>query len=174
MSYSRYVSVVAVLLGLVTLLVVLRTEAMEVGIYPRSITSTSMQPALPVGSLVLVQKQSAESYRVGDVVTFQMPGVGRVTHRIASIEQEQGGYWATTKGDAVANSDPYPMALADAEGKVQMSLPFLGYAWILLHTRGGFALVVILTGYWLLIVLGSLTADGRWIWPASWRIRKIV
>lgn len=74
-------------------------------------TTGSMEPTIPVGSLVMLDKVSdsrSRSLRVGDIVTFH-PKVGRpdelVTHRIQAVNVSPAGVTYTTKGDANQSED---------------------------------------------------------------------
>jgi signal peptidase I len=73
-----------------------------------TVSSSSMQPALPVGSVsVAVKTDKDTEYQIGDIVTFSVEYDGtyysRITHRIVSID----GDLITTKGDANPANDPF-------------------------------------------------------------------
>src|SRR5919206_2114030 len=73
----------AVLLGSVGIAVTQRTGAAQL----LTVASGSMQPALPLGSLVVVVPRDADAVRVGDVITFSPPGDNRtVTHRVVDVQ----------------------------------------------------------------------------------------
>lgn len=83
------------------------------------VLSGSMEPALSVGDLIVVQK--AESYSPGDVVVFAQQG-SLVVHRIVDITDGM----VTTRGDA-NNANDRPVAFADLRGKVSFHIPGLGH-----------------------------------------------
>ena len=58
------------------------------------VAGASMEPTLRRGDLVIAR--AAESYQVGDIVTYQHPTVGPVIHRI--LQADNGTY--TLQGDA--------------------------------------------------------------------------
>jgi len=94
----------------------------------------SMEPAIPVGSLIAVQPVRAADLAEGDVITFSertRPDV-RVTHRIVSLETKDGQRVAVTKGDANNTTDSWNVPLNEAIGRVAFHLPFMGYvlAWL--------------------------------------------
>jgi signal peptidase I len=82
------------------------------------VRSGSMAPAIPVGSLVVVERTDPRLLRVGDVVAFAAlldgaPSV--VTHRLVSLESSATGIGARTKGDANAVPDPWTVVFAAGE-----------------------------------------------------------
>lgn len=86
------------------------------------IETGSMEPAIPVGSFVVIRKET--SYQPGDIVAYTSPaGSKAVTHRIISI---QDGI-ITTQGDANNTADPeFEQNLI--LGKVVAALPKTGNA----------------------------------------------
>ena len=94
------------------------------------IRTGSMRPGLPVGSLVVSTRESAAHLHVGDVITFERPGVpgDMVTHRIAAIENSPTGPVFVTKGDANGVADSWRVNAAGTGWKYAFSVPYLGYA----------------------------------------------
>lgn len=90
----------------------------------------SMEPAIPEGALLVVQKTDPSALQVGDVITFYSKDAslnGEVnTHRIMEIEEENGTYLFTTKGDANSTKDMYGVLDRDVIGKVIFSSLLLG------------------------------------------------
>ncbi len=73
-----------------------------------TISSSSMQPTLPVGSIsIALESDEDTEYQVGDIVTFSVEYDGtyysRITHRIVAIE----GDTIQTKGDNNEEVDPF-------------------------------------------------------------------
>ena len=95
---------------------------------PFIVTSASMTPTIPVGSVVVVDPTAAQSMNVGDIGTFVAPESGlRVTHRVIEVQGGAGaGRTYITKGDAVRNPDG-PRAATSAIGRVQYVVPWVGY-----------------------------------------------
>lgn len=110
---------------------------------PFVILSGSMSPSIPVGSVVLVQPQQA--YKVGDVVTFRGKGDAKtfVTHRIIRVDQNQDGVVYVTQGDANRVLDGGSVSRDAIQGKVVLTLPYIGYLMNYIKTPQGFILFVI-------------------------------
>jgi signal peptidase len=108
-----------------------------VGYKPVAVYSGSMEPKIPVGSLVLDRAILAKEVRVGDVITFTDPYVkGRlVTHRVIGVLQTPHGLAYRTKGDANPARDPWTIRLAGQVGRVSFSVPVAGYVLYYAHTR---------------------------------------
>lgn len=79
------------------------------GLYLFSIESGSMEPTLPVGSVILARApRDPAALKEGDIVTFRTTGGDIVTHRILAAERDEAGLVRyVTKGDNPVNSpDP--------------------------------------------------------------------
>ena len=83
------------------------------------VISGSMEPEIQVNDLVIVHEE--ESYKVGDVITYEN-GSSVVTHRIVA-ETEQG---FTTKGDYNNAEDMYPVPVSSVVGRVVSVIPGVG------------------------------------------------
>ncbi|AGW40534.1 signal peptidase I [Leifsonia xyli subsp. cynodontis DSM 46306] len=119
---------------------------------PEVVVSGSMEPALPVGSLVLATETPGAELRPGDIVTVARPGGrGLVTHRVVSTEFVDGRTSIVLKGDANASPDPEPYLVSSA-GKVVATLPVAGYVAAVMKTPLGIATIVVLVG--VVIALG--------------------
>ena len=89
------------------------------------VKSSSMEPAIKAGSIIYIsQYKEDELIFPGDIVSFQTGDV-MVTHRIVSVNMEEGT--AFTKGDANQVRDPAPLLLNAIQGKVRFHIPLLGY-----------------------------------------------
>jgi len=110
----------------------------------------SMNPTIPLGSMVVVQPVDPQSLRAGDVATFHTPTGVAITHRIARVIERSDGTWFETNGDANAHPDPALWPASAVAGRVATSVPGLGYAsWLLRHPVGWIN-VAALAG-WLLV-----------------------
>jgi signal peptidase len=109
-----------------------------------TILSSSMEPAIPRGSLVLVHTKLPTSYHANDIITFTVPGKPReyVTHRITRVVPASMAEPAQilTKGDANTNGDPWILSPGNIRGSVVVRVPYLGYLLYGLHTVLGFIL----------------------------------
>ncbi len=110
-------------LVLLSLLLVPRLFGLQVD----AVTSGSMEPAIPVGALTIVQPADFADIREGDIITFHLEGSRtRVTHRVAKKDEKNRRFF--TKGDANAVQDAHPVDLQDTEGIVRCTVPGLGRA----------------------------------------------
>ena len=108
------------------------------------VSSGSMEPAIPTGSVIYTEQVSNYStLSQGDVITFE-DGDHFTTHRISDIHRDSGGYSFTTKGDANEDPDPEPITQDRVVGEVFLSIPYLGYLLNSLDTRAGLILLVII------------------------------
>lgn len=112
------------------------------------VLSGSMEPELPVGSLLLIHRE--ESYKVGEIVTYEDESGSLVTHRLASLENGE----AVTKGDA-NNTEDAPFPASQIYGKVWAVLPGVGSMILWLKTPPGICSVLLIGGI-LLIVPGYI------------------
>lgn len=112
------------------------------------IVSGSMEPAIPIWSVVYDKEVSVADLEVGDVITFVPPPEYNialpVTHRIVEItsapeearETAAAGRLFRTKGDANETPDPWTMTLdRPTQDRVEHDLPYLGYIYRALSRR---------------------------------------
>ncbi len=126
------------------------------------VQSGSMEPAIRVGSVVVVK--SASEYRVGDIITFGPYSKTKppTTHRI--VEIKDGNY--ITKGDANNAPDMSAVSKRNVVGKVILDVPYVGYAVAAAKTPIGFAFIIIIPAA--IIVYDEV----RKIWAEIRRLRK--
>ena len=97
------------------------------GLGVHDIVSGSMEPEIPVGSIVYSETVRFEDLKVSDVVVFQVQGADTaITHRIVHVDTRNRQL--ITKGDANAVEDLRPVDAADVLGVVRFHIPYLGYA----------------------------------------------
>lgn len=85
------------------------------------ITSSSMEPTIKEGSVVIVRKCSQENIKNGDIITYHQNNKV-VTHRIVNDEGEN----YKTKGDNNNVEDTEEISYDKIEGKVVLTIPNLG------------------------------------------------
>jgi len=109
-----------------------------------TVLSGSMQPAVKLGSLVIVKPTN--DYEIQDIITFYKRGnkTETITHRIVDIEVVQGKPYYITKGDANENPDAREITEAEIVGKTILSIPLLGYVVDFIKRPIGFILLVII------------------------------
>jgi len=91
------------------------------------VQSGSMEPDYPVGALVYVGHVEPSELQVRDVITFQMEGNKRGTHRIVEIVDVDGQTFYRTKGDANEVEDVALVHPSAVVGRVVFDIPYLGY-----------------------------------------------
>ncbi len=124
------------------------------------VMSGSMEPKIKTGSIVLVDKR-VDTFFEDDIITFQTPRTSKiVTHRINSVSKEsvlsedteQNVY--STKGDANDAYDPWVLLDSHIIGRVNFSIPLLGYIVNFSKTPKGFVLIVVIPA--LLIIFDEI------------------
>lgn len=123
------------------------------------VMSGSMEPALKVGSAVVVQPLAAEEVRTGDIITYRgESSVGLITHRVERLARENGQLLFHTRGDANNVPDPQPVTEWQLVGKVALTVPYLGYLLAYTRTREG---LTVLIGLAMLMIIGGLIHTCR-------------
>lgn len=107
----------------------------------KTVLTGSMEPAIPVGSIVITKEQS--SYEMEDIISFQEEGA-IITHRIISIDRER----YITKGDANNVADTEEVQQKQILGKVILTIPLLGYLVMWLMSPVGIISLFIIIGIW--------------------------
>jgi signal peptidase I len=95
------------------------------------VRSGSMEPAVPVGSLVLVRPVSGQDVRVGDAIAVRRSRSARpvtVLHRVVALDERDGRRFAELKGDANPTPDSEPVALTEPVARLVAVVPGAGYA----------------------------------------------
>ena len=97
---------------------------MLLGYKEMAVLSGSMEPTIPVGSLVYVKPVEASELEAGDVCTYYLSdGETFVTHRVMSIDAD--AQTLVTQGDA--NEDPDgDIQFSQVYGRADFHLPYLG------------------------------------------------
>ncbi len=88
-----------------------------------NVVSGSMEPEIPVGSIVYVKPTEPTEIQPEDVIAFQKNG-DTVTHRVVRNLQMEGEF--VTKGDANAAEDLDEVPYAALIGRVEAHYPVLG------------------------------------------------
>lgn len=124
----RAAAVVCRILGTVILLAVLAvclplSVPKLLGYQVYDVVSGSMDPAIPVHSVVLVQPAAPEELQPGEIVAYRS-GSSIVIHRLVENHIVEGEL--VTKGDANAEPDPLKVEYAGVLGTVTAHIPFIG------------------------------------------------
>ena len=88
-----------------------------------NVTSGSMEPELPVGSVIYVEHVKPESVQPGDIIAFYVDATV-VTHRVVENRFVEGEF--VTKGDANEMEDFSNTKYRDLVGVVKYHFPYLG------------------------------------------------
>lgn len=107
------------------------------GINMFCIATPSMEPEIPIGSLVCVERVDPQELEAGDIITYrdaQDPNVP-VTHRV--VENDLSQWELVTKGDANTQADPIRVSYGQVVGEVEFSLPVAGYLAVAASTAIG-------------------------------------
>lgn len=116
------------------------------GYTPYAVLSGSMEPELPVGSMVYVEATDPSELAVGDAATFYRSDGAVVTHQVYEIDT--AGQTIGTQGIANKNSDGSIMHDAEKTpfsrviGTVAFCVPYLGYVNAYCATPPGLFVVV--------------------------------
>ena len=120
------------------------------------VDGSSMQPQLHKGDLVLVDTAAGGDYRVGEVVAYRNPQLGRIVlHRIVA----ESGARYLFKGDHNDFVDFYHPSRSDLIGRLWLRVPAAGSVLLWLRKPLHVGMVGLLLG--LLLVSGSSKRRGR-------------
>lgn len=98
------------------------------------VVSGSMEPAIPVGSLLYVEEIEPEEVLPKDIIAFVQDG-SVVTHRVEENQYVEGKF--ITKGDANSKEDMLPVAYEQLVGKAVYHIPVLGILLAMLASTTG-------------------------------------
>ncbi|MBD3310130.1 signal peptidase I, partial [Candidatus Woesearchaeota archaeon] len=99
------------------------------GITKQQFRDFQMSNGFSKGDIIVLRNGDSKNLELGDVIVF----VGRrpepVIHRVVEIDQEDGEYLVTTKGDHNEDSDTYEGHIPNQliAGKAFFRLPYLGF-----------------------------------------------
>lgn len=95
-----------------------------------SVLTSSMAPAYPPGTFLVVKPTVVDTLRVGDVITYQIDS-GRpdvITHRITGFSAGQDGErLLITQGDNNDVADPNPVMEMQVRGELFYAVPYIGF-----------------------------------------------
>lgn len=113
----------------------------------------SMEPSIPIGSLVIVTRTDAMTVAVGDVLTFRGDNGVIFTHRVTRIVDVREGRFFETKGDANQTPDGGLAPARAVVGAAGQYVPLAGYAQAFLSKLPGMVAALSLLGTLLLLYL---------------------
>ncbi|KAA1424122.1 signal peptidase I [Nocardioides antri] len=100
------------------------------GATPYTVLTSSMEPGMPAGSLVVVKPVEPDQLGVGTVITYQLESgkADVVTHRVVAVENAINGEQTfITQGDANNVADPEPVRPVQIKGERWYAMPYLGH-----------------------------------------------
>ena len=132
----------------------------------------SMEPGIPIGSLVVVAPTDDMALVVGDVVTLRADNGVVITHRVSRVVDSPEGRYFETKGDANRSPDGSLVPARAIVGRADAYVPFAGFAQEFLSTVPGViaafgALGALFLAYLLLEMLASQPVGKAGTEPAS-------
>lgn len=104
-----------------------------------NIVSGSMEPEVPVGSVIYVGGTAPEDIQEGDIIAFQS-GESVIAHRVVENHVVEGTF--TTKGDANAEEDMQDVPYQDLVGRVERHYPMLGALMTVYSSKVGKAYII--------------------------------
>jgi len=122
---------------------------LALGFRPVVITTGSMSPAVPAGSLVITRERPTSHVAVGDVIVMDRARSITVTHRVVEISETSTGRQAVTQGDANATADPDAYPLDRPIPVVVRAIPSLGRLIVAFRSPLSLALLALAAVAWL-------------------------
>ncbi|MFT3970350.1 MAG: signal peptidase I [Micropruina sp.] len=129
-----------------------------------TVRTSSMEPALPPGTLIVVRPTELADLVPGKVLTYQLKSgePTLVTHRITQrMLRADGSPVFITKGDANAQPDLVPVQPVQVKGTVWYAIPYLGWVAALLTGETRTIVVSVLVGGLLLYATWMFLSAGR-------------
>jgi len=127
-----------------------------------NIVSGSMEPTIPVGSLIYVKETDPQSVEENDVIAYYHVGSSDtvVAHRVIEVNRDSCEF--ITKGDANESADLNPVTYEMVYGKVVLHIPALGTVSVLLTgVTGKVGLFGVLVCAFLIQVASNSLADKK-------------
>ena len=118
-----------------------------------AVRGRSMEPTIPLGSLIVVNHRNPGELVPGEIITWEGQNGVWVTHRIVEVIPGDGLLQFRTQGDASNAPDGALISENLVLGTVSATIPTLGYALLMLSTPSGII-------SWLSFGLALLLADG--------------
>lgn len=117
-----------------------------VGLTPYAVLSGSMEPELPVGSLVYVRAVDPSEVVVGDTITFKLESGTLVTHEVYEIDAAAREFKthgiANVDSEGNISPDAAPVPWSSLVGSVVACVPLLGYVNVFVTQPPGVFMVI--------------------------------
>jgi signal peptidase len=118
------------------------------------ISSSSMEPFIHSGDLIISKNIKPEKIKAGDVITFRLYEGTQVTHRVVKVIRENKKIKFLTKGDANSKPDEFMVTPEYLEGVMKGYLFFGGKLIRLIQGDKGLAVFIVIPLF--LLVRGEL------------------
>lgn len=152
-KHKRYVVFMTIMTVLILTVLGQRLTGKEPSLFGYKlyiVESGSMMPALKINSIIVVKNTSPEKIKVGDIITYNTSVDGSiVSHRVADIGKNNEYF--ITRGDANNVEDPNPVSKDKIIGKVNFSIPYVGYIFTLLRSTKGMVFLIAIVSVWMII-----------------------
>lgn len=138
------------------LLLIICTQA--AGVRYMCVLSSSMEPELPVGSLIVVVPKRPEAVSEGENITY-LAGGSLVTHKV--IKNDEDGKFLITKGIAGKLEDA-PVPYSAVRGVQKICIPGLGKLTAKLGSaRGKIAVISFTAAIFIIVILADIITGRR-------------
>lgn len=152
-----FFSFVFILIPVIAFTIITSRTSALFGFQSFIVVSGSMNPSMPVGSVVYTQK--GNPVNIGDVITFERGNV-KITHRVIDITDKSGKSVSSlvspipgtpnpaeifykTKGDANNSADSELVPAGKVVGKAFVNMPAIGKISSYLKTLPGFLILIV-------------------------------
>lgn len=142
--------IIIFLIGYIVLINIYKKEDKlgEIPINFYTILTTSMEPNIKAGDIVITYKDKNNLYKVGNVITFvsesnSSKGI-TITHRIVNVNKDNNIYYYYTKGDNNNTADFSPVSQNSVIGKVVVKIPKAGFVQQFLVSKFGWLVAIVL------------------------------
>lgn len=117
------------------------------------VKSGSMEPAIPIGALVITQRIHPSLLEPGDVITYIRPTEEKdfITHRVLGVSTQNEYVRIQTKGDHNLVPDTWQVSGGNVIGRVQISLPWFGFALAFMQSKIGILLFILIPASFILV-----------------------
>ncbi len=138
-------STLALILILVGATVITSNSNVLGGIRSFAIASGSMEPSVPVGSVIFTSPQ--KNYELNDLVVFEDINKRTIAHRINQTIMTNDIVSFKTKGDANNAADLDPVNSSSIKGKWIATIPYIGNLSQNLKTPTGFIIAIAIPAF---------------------------
>ena len=104
----------------------------------------SMESAIKLGSLAVIQPVDPQTVKVGDIITYRSGAESTTvtTHRVVEVIRGEDSLMFHTKGDANEDPDAYAVPAENVAGRMWLSVPYAGYVMDFVRKPLGFGLLI--------------------------------